>query len=78
MVHRWLTERYRLTDAQIQTDVAFVGDAPNDEPMFESLTHTFGVANIRQHWDTMSFDPANVLSKPGGLGFAECARLLLA
>lgn len=77
MVKRLLTQRYGVTTAMINTRVAYIGDAPNDEPMFEALRHTFGVANIQRHLATMTHHPAYVLTQPGGLGFSECAQLLL-
>lgn len=35
MARRMLAEQWQLTDTQMQQQVVFVGDAPNDESMFE-------------------------------------------
>lgn len=77
MVKRVLHSKFKLPESEIQTKVAYIGDAPNDEPMFKGLTHTFGVANIRRHLSSMSYHPWSILSKEGGLGFVECTNLLL-
>lgn len=56
---------------------AFIGDSPNDEPLFAALPLTFGVANIRRFARAMTFLPRYVTRKDGGAGFAELARAIL-
>ena len=57
--------------------VAFVGDSPNDEPMFGFFPLGVGVANVRDFTGRMTSQPAWVASFPGGAGFAEFADVLL-
>lgn len=55
----------------------FVGDSPNDAPMFRYFPVSVGVANIAQFRAQMSAMPAFVTDSPGGAGFAETADRLL-
>jgi HAD superfamily hydrolase (TIGR01484 family) len=56
----------------------FVGDSPNDAPMFEYFPHSVGVANIREFRDSLAAEPAYVCNEACGKGFAELADALLA
>ncbi len=65
-------------DAGVQRDtVAFVGDSPNDAPMFAFFPNSVGVANSLKFADSFSTPPAWVTRREGGRGFAEFADLLL-
>jgi len=55
----------------------FIGDSPNDSPMFAYFPHAVGVANVGNFADRMTAVPAYVSRDPSGAGFAEIARLLL-
>ena len=57
--------------------VAFVGDSPNDEPLFARLPLSVGVANIRPFLAAMTHPPRYITSGAAGAGFAELARLLV-
>jgi len=49
----------------------FLGDSPNDEPMFAHFPHTIGVANVRRYLSRMRSLPRYVTSSEGSAGFAE-------
>ena len=51
--------------------VAFIGDSPNDQPMFEYFPLSFGVANIESFADDITSPPAFVTDRACGSGFAE-------
>ncbi len=55
----------------------FVGDSPNDAPMFAAFDHSVGVANIRAFEDTIDTLPTYVTTANGGEGFAELAERIL-
>ncbi|MFQ5619532.1 MAG: HAD-IIB family hydrolase [Rhodospirillales bacterium] len=55
----------------------FVGDSPNDAPMFAFFPHAVGTANVRDAEDRMPATPAYVTERPSGAGFAELAAALL-
>ena len=65
----------------VRTDadaVMFVGDSPNDAPMFGFFANSVGVANVLAFKDQLSSAPRWVTSQPSARGFAELADLLLA
>jgi HAD superfamily hydrolase (TIGR01484 family) len=58
------------------TEVIFVGDSPNDEPMFARFP-ACAVANIRRFQNLITTLPTFVTVQEGGDGFAEVAEVLL-
>ena len=77
MSRRFLGDAFGIDIDADREAVAFVGDSPNDEPMFGFFPLGVGVANVRAFTDRMSSPPAWVASLPGGAGFAEFAEILL-
>ncbi len=57
--------------------LVFIGDSPNDEPMFDFFPYSVGVANIRNQLHRLQRPPAYVCRGAGGYGFAELVDLLL-
>ncbi len=55
----------------------FVGDSPNDAPMFGFFPNAVGVANVRDFEGLLEEEPAWVTPSRGGLGFRELADFLL-
>jgi len=55
----------------------FVGDSPNDQPMFGFFPNAVGVANVREMADQMAHLPAYVTPSAGSEGFAEFADAML-
>jgi len=55
----------------------FVGDSPNDAPMFEFFPHSVGVANIRAFLDRIGTPPVYITRGDAGAGFVELADCLL-
>ena len=66
---------HRLED--VNAKVIYVGDSPNDEPMFSYFQHSVGVANVMQFEGQMERYPAWVTKREGGYGFAEMVDVLL-
>jgi HAD superfamily hydrolase (TIGR01484 family) len=56
----------------------FVGDSPNDAPMFEYFPHAVGVANIAVFAGRLPAAPAYVTQAESGAGFCELVDFLLA
>jgi HAD superfamily hydrolase (TIGR01484 family) len=54
----------------------FVGDSPNDAPMFEHFPCSVGVANVRAFAGRIATPPAYVTERESGAGFAELAAHL--
>ena len=55
----------------------FVGDSPNDAPMFAFFPNAIGVANVRAFADRIATLPAYVTVHEAGAGFAELTDFLL-
>ena len=66
---------HRLED--VKDRVIFIGDSPNDSPMFSYFPHSVGVANILQFMGMMDHSPAWVTKREGGYGFFEMVDILL-
>lgn len=65
-------------DLEKQRDtVVFVGDSPNDAPMFGFFPNSCGVANVKDFVGRISAEPAYVTDARGGQGFVEVAERLL-
>lgn len=58
--------------------IVFVGDSPNDGPMFDFFPLSFGVANVLDFKDAVTQLPTFVAKGRGGEGFVEVAELVLA
>ena len=56
----------------------FVGDSPNDAPMFGFFPNAVGVANVRDFADRLTAAPHYVTQARSGAGFVELAERLLA
>lgn len=67
-------------DIELDRDRArfvFIGDSPNDEPMFEYFGDSVWVANVRRFEYAIDPLPAWITRARGGAGFAELARAVL-
>jgi HAD superfamily hydrolase (TIGR01484 family) len=56
----------------------FVGDSPNDAPMFAYFPRSVGVANVRALADRIATPPAYITSLQAGAGFVELVERLVA
>ena len=57
--------------------VVYVGDSPNDEPMFRYFPYSAGVKNVLDFAGQLKHPPAYVASRNGGNGFKEIVVHLL-
>ena len=55
----------------------YVGDSPNDSPMFAWFPKSVGVANVRRYGALLVSEPAYVTRAESGEGFAELVNYLL-
>lgn len=55
----------------------YLGDSPNDDPMFARFENSVGVANVLPFRDRMECGPTWVTEGEGGAGFAEVIAALL-
>lgn len=78
-----MTRRFARDVLDIDVDrdrdsIVFVGDSPNDAPMFGFFPHSCGVAGVRDFAGRIDAEPAYVTRGGGGRGFVEVAERLLA
>ena len=66
-------ERFDLDLDEANRAVVFVGDSPNDGPMFSFFDNSVGVANVQRF---PGLQPKFVTAAEAGAGFAELARHL--
>lgn len=89
-VNAWFGDYDKLTTTQLffdeilgiklnrkQGDYLFLGDSPNDEPMFQHFDHSVACANIKPHLKSLRFPPRWITQKPGAQGFCAAVDLLL-
>lgn len=77
MTRRLLREVFSIDLDVSAEEIVFVGDSPNDAPMFAKFRNSVGVANIRKFAGRVSPEPTYVTTQSGGQGFAEFVDLLL-
>ena len=77
MTRTLLADAFDLNLEQKKERFVFVGDSPNDAPMFEYFPYSVGVANVREFGDFGANSPKYVTERESGAGFAEIAELLL-
>jgi hydroxymethylpyrimidine pyrophosphatase-like HAD family hydrolase len=58
-------------------DWLFIGDSPNDEPLFAAFKRSVGVANLKKYLDKISHAPTWLTEAESGAGFAEMAARVL-
>ncbi len=82
--HDKLTMSLRMLKQLIEIDgysqnlkVVYLGDSPNDAPMFAHFRNSIGVANIAPFAKLMPSLPRYITTAEGGEGFAEFADALL-
>jgi HAD superfamily hydrolase (TIGR01484 family) len=70
-------ETYGIDLDRQRDAVAFIGDSPNDEPMFAHFPHSVAVANVRPYLPCLKSLPAYITESEAGDGFVEFAAMLL-
>jgi len=78
MTRMLMRERYGVDLDVDRKRYLFIGDSPNDEPMFAWFPHAVGVANVAEFVEQMTHPPAYVTRGRCGAGFVELAQRLLA
>jgi hypothetical protein len=77
MTRTLMQERYGVDLARDEAGYLFVGDSPNDAPMFRFFSNSVGVANVADFGARLSDAPAYVSSRRSGDGFVEVVEHLL-
>ncbi|MCX7140423.1 MAG: HAD-IIB family hydrolase [Proteobacteria bacterium] len=72
-----MRERYGVDLARDEERYLFIGDSPNDAPMFRFFSNSVGVANAADFGARLSPAPVYVTSLRSGEGFVEMVDCLL-
>jgi hydroxymethylpyrimidine pyrophosphatase-like HAD family hydrolase len=78
MTRRLLAECHDFALAEERERTIFIGDSPNDAPMFAFFPYAIGVANVRDALSRLTHEPAYVTRAACGAGFREAADFILA
>jgi hydroxymethylpyrimidine pyrophosphatase-like HAD family hydrolase len=77
MAEYFLKSRFRWQPGAGDREVVFVGDSPNDEPMFARFPLACAVADIRRYEGLIQHYPAFIAENENAEGFAEIAETIL-
>jgi HAD superfamily hydrolase (TIGR01484 family) len=77
MTRRLFEEFFKCSPAILRREFTFVGDSPNDSPMFAWFDCSVGVANVARFAGQIEALPKYVTRGAAGAGFAELAAQLL-
>jgi HAD superfamily hydrolase (TIGR01484 family) len=77
MTRTLLAEVFAIDVDRERAQFVFVGDSPNDAPMFAFFPLAVGVANVRAFADRIATPPAYVTQAEAGAGFRELVDFLL-
>ena len=77
MTRKLMQERYASDLERERTRYLFIGDSPNDAPMFKFFPNSVGVANVADFGARLTEPPAYVTRARSGDGFVEAVSLLL-
>ena len=77
MARQLFAEAFGLDLDRARESIVYIGDSPNDAPMFGYFPRSIGVANVRRFAGRMSAFPAFVTQAEAGAGFAEAVTHLL-
>jgi HAD superfamily hydrolase (TIGR01484 family) len=73
-----LSEAFGIDGRAARDSIIYVGDSPNDAPMFGFFPNAVGVANVHDFTGRMPALPAFVAAGRSAAGFAELAEFLIA
>jgi len=77
MCETYLQQELTMGFSENMSQLLFIGDSPNDEPMFHKFENSVAVANIRKFQEQLKHFPKFITQSEGGLGFAElCDHLV--
>jgi hydroxymethylpyrimidine pyrophosphatase-like HAD family hydrolase len=78
MASQMLASEFGIELSAERGEVLFVGDSPNDEPMFHAIALSVGVANILEWHGTLRHLPTYLTQQRSGAGFVELSNHLIA
>jgi HAD superfamily hydrolase (TIGR01484 family) len=77
MTRKLFEEIFAVDLGALGSSALYIGDSPNDAPMFAFFENSVGVANIKAMAHRIDPLPRWITETEGGYGFAELAKYLL-
>ncbi len=74
----WLSLRGAGVGQGSADEWLYIGDSPNDEPMFATFKYSVGVANLKKYLNKLKSVPTWITQHECGAGFVEMADRLIA
>jgi HAD superfamily hydrolase (TIGR01484 family) len=74
---RMLKDEFKIDAAANPETIVFVGDSPNDAPMFGYFPNSVGVANVTHFKGRIPESPTWVTKAEGGKGFAQLVDVIV-
>lgn len=74
---QFIKNRYGLNENDFLKQAIYIGDSPNDEPMFKAFPVSIGVANVLDFKDSIKYLPTFITNEKSGNGFSEAVKILL-
>ena len=63
--------------SELQQYIVFIGDSPNDEPIFKELENGIAVANIKKFLPDLAYPPKYITTHETAEGFCEAINVIL-
>jgi hydroxymethylpyrimidine pyrophosphatase-like HAD family hydrolase len=76
-VRRFLSEEEDCRLQSIAEQAVFIGDSPNDEPLFAQFPHSIAVGNLRRFLPRLSCLPEYITEADSAEGFQEAVSVVL-
>ena len=76
-VKKFIAEFYQTDFSQIIRKATYIGDSPNDEPIFRVFPLTIAVANLKDFIDEISYLPNYITHEESAYGFKEAVDTIL-
>jgi HAD superfamily hydrolase (TIGR01484 family) len=76
-VRRFLLEHDGISFQSVADTAVFIGDSPNDEPLFARFPHSIAVGNLRRFLPRLTCLPEYITDADSAEGFQEAARVIL-
>jgi hydroxymethylpyrimidine pyrophosphatase-like HAD family hydrolase len=76
-VLRFLSEQDGVSFQSVADTAVFIGDSPNDEPLFARFPHSIAVGNLRRFLPRLSCLPEYITDADSAEGFQEAVSVVL-
>lgn len=76
-VKEFIQKVYHTDFSLMIKNATYIGDSPNDEPIFRVFPVTIAVANLKNFIDEISYFPNYITHEESAYGFSEAVKVIL-